>query len=521
MDRTSYNPGDSAKVYINAPLVFHNAKLYLYSINDVIVDSLTTDLFPQSIANANPWENGFGYQSTFTYKIPNLKSGIYHWSGNDIGFIVKSAAKNADLTIIYPSNTGAAYNNAGGKSLYFQAATNTPKGTAVSFLRPNSYCPLDSLGEIASASPLFYCKSFLQWLDRSNYSFQLISDMDMDDYNEIKNSKILLIVGHSEYWTRDARTNFDAFVNSSKDAIVLSGNTMWWQVRYNADKTQLICYKDAATDTISDPLLKTTNWYEPSLHYSIYGSIGADFYHGANGQKPFNHGWYGYKITSSKNPLLEGSNLNYGDVLSCPTLEYDGAIIQWFHADGTPILDTATLQFCRVELIGYDHGNWFGSDSIHTTYGTFIACQKSRMTGRIINAASTNWCAQKGGFGGADSSTVRLITSTMINKLLARDQIFSANVTGYCSGISFLQSQNDIYVYPNPFQDYITITLPYEISSGKLQILDMLGRIIEQFEITSDYSDYRINLLNMPNGMYFMKLETGINTFQKKLIKNN
>ena len=105
----------------------------------------------------------------------------------------------------------------------------------------------------------------------------MICDQDMDDYSEIQNSKILVVIGHSEYWTKAARLNFDQFVNSGKDAVILSGNTMWWQVRYNADKTKMICYKDEISDTISDPLLKTIAWPYPSLNYSVLTSIGADW----------------------------------------------------------------------------------------------------------------------------------------------------------------------------------------------------------------------------------------------------
>ena len=33
-----------------------------------------------------------------------------------------------------------------------------------------------------------------------------------------------------------------SITNTGGHALILSGNTMWWQVRYNEDKTKLICY---------------------------------------------------------------------------------------------------------------------------------------------------------------------------------------------------------------------------------------------------------------------------------------
>ncbi len=54
--------------------------------------------------------------------------------------------------------------------------------------------------------------------------------MDLEDYSEIAGAKVVVIIGHSEYWTRRARENFDRYVLEGGNALVLSGNTMWWQV---------------------------------------------------------------------------------------------------------------------------------------------------------------------------------------------------------------------------------------------------------------------------------------------------
>ena len=118
MDKISYNQGDVANAYINASSIFTGQKLFLYSVNNQIVDSIIVNLTPQSISNADPWMNGYGYLVSFSYIIPNnLQSGLYNWE-NKVFFLVKNSAKDADITIIYPSNTEAAYNEAGGKSLY-------------------------------------------------------------------------------------------------------------------------------------------------------------------------------------------------------------------------------------------------------------------------------------------------------------------------------------------------------------------------------------------------------------------
>src|ERR1035437_3068927 len=150
MNRSSYNPGDIAHVYVNANGTYIGKKLYLSTINNIIVDSVIVNLAPQSITNADPWENGYGFSVSFTYVIPNnLASGMYNWE-NKIFFIVKSSTKSADITLIYPSNTEQAYNPAGDKSLYSYPVTT--RQHAVSFLRP---LPPWSISEVRGMSDGF------------------------------------------------------------------------------------------------------------------------------------------------------------------------------------------------------------------------------------------------------------------------------------------------------------------------------------------------------------------------------
>jgi hypothetical protein len=147
---------------------------------------------------------------------------------------------------------------------------------------------------------------------------------------------------------------------------------MWWQVRYSADYTNMICYKDALLDPESDPLLKTINWDKDELHYSILSSIGADFSRGGYGLQD-DAGWDGFKISTPGSPLLKGLWLKQGDTLSLPSGEYDGAPILGFDANGYPVLDSVQLNFKKIELIGFDKGSRAGKETI----GTFIVFQVS------------------------------------------------------------------------------------------------------------------------------------------------
>jgi len=399
MGKLSYFVGDSIDAYISAKSIVRKARLSIYNASNIIVDYLYCDsIIPQSITTAKPYESGFGYQYKIRFKLTRiLKSGVYQ-IGNRIPFLIKATIRSNQVLVVYPTNTVNAYNDAGGRGSY-----TTPRAYITSFLRP-------------AAIPKFN-REFIKW-NESAYSFDYVTDFDLEVYDSIRQYKMIIIIGHNEYWTRNARLNFDQFINSGKHALILSGNTAWWQVRYSADKTQMICYKNVLVDPEPDPLLKTIKWTSTSLKLKIIPSIGQDYSLGGYGTKT-DSGWNGFKILLPLSPILAGTNLKYENVISCATSEYDGTYVIRSAGQPHPILDTARLKFYKAELLGYD----FGSVAT-TTVGTFIAFQKTPTSGKIINVGSTNWCAVTG-FRGPSGSTLKLITLNCINLLMNDQNIFS------------------------------------------------------------------------------------------------
>jgi hypothetical protein len=166
-----------------------------------------------------------------------------------------------------------------------------------------------------------------------------------------------------------------------------------------------------------DPLLKTIEWDKTSLQYPIVSSIGADFPRGGYGMKNDN-GWNGYKIATPSSPLFEGLGLKRGDILSLPSLEYDGAPIVGFDQEGYPILDEESLNFEKIELLAFDRG--FRATE---TTATFIVFQRTKDSGIIINTASTDWCSSSG-MGGKSANAIKRITYNALHKLVNSMQVF-------------------------------------------------------------------------------------------------
>jgi hypothetical protein len=401
-DKISYEQKDEITVFLHGRRAETVCRLNVHDMNGVIAFSVSSPLPVQQTKTPEPSRNGFGFLPTVKIPIPaETKSGVY-FIERKIPFIIKSD-REPEILVVYPSNTANAYAQSGGKSLYTAPASSRP--SEVSFHRP-----------IDLQSFSIGC---LQWfMTQATFNIGYMADVDMEDYQNIKRSKIIVIIGHSEYWTRKARENFDRFVDAGGHALILSGNTMWWQVRYTKDYNALICYKDGMKDPVTDLLLKTVEWSTPSLEYDVISSIGADFPHGGYGMKS-DQGWNGFKLVNPSSPLLEGLNLSKGSVISCPSTECDGAPISSFDAEGFPVLDKAAMHVKKAELIGFDK-----AFRVKQTYPTFIVTQRTKKSGIIINTGTTDWCSSRG-IGGISGDAIKKITLNAITKLLNDENVFS------------------------------------------------------------------------------------------------
>lgn len=70
---------------------------------------------------------------------------------------------------------------------------------------------------------------------------------------------------------------------------------------------------------------------------------------------------------------------------------------------------------------------------------------------------------------------------------------------------------NNILIYPNPADDYLIIKYD-ETISGKVQILDISGKILYNFQKEQLTDDMKIDISHLSSGIYFVK--TGTETFK-------
>jgi len=78
-----------------------------------------------------------------------------------------------------------------------------------------------------------------------------------------------------------------------------------------------------------------------------------------------------------------------------------------------------------------------------------------------------------------------------------------------------------IEIYPNPAKDFINITTDnIYLENAKITIYNIIGNIVFEEEISYNKNGYTIPVINLSNGIYFIKINDKKNSFNRKFIVN-
>ncbi|HEY2091389.1 MAG TPA: N,N-dimethylformamidase beta subunit family domain-containing protein [Thermoanaerobaculia bacterium] len=282
-------------------------------------------------------ENGCGWHATQTLFIPaTWPSGYYDARFSTSGgpkhiiFAVKAAnpGSTSPILVIQPTNTYQAYNAYGGKSVY---PTGSPdRATTVSFDRP--YDDQNGLGIYR-----LWEMPFVYWMASENRHFEVATDTDLEDPTLLSHYKLLLIVGHSEYWTATERQNVETFSHNGGHIALFSGNNMWYQSRLTNSARNLVVYKDATEDpiTATTPSLATTNWYDWPVYDPENLIFGLSYRSGGYANKVDDPNVFetkplaqrvGYTVADPNNWVFQNTNATAGSMFGAGAagLEVDG-----------------------------------------------------------------------------------------------------------------------------------------------------------------------------------------------------
>jgi hypothetical protein len=245
-------------------------------------------------------------------------------------FVVTSREGRRHILYKLPLFTYHAYNEIGDPcgSLYtggYQKLTLRRPGGGVSGLPWDHYFP-DTYDPSSPRQTFWHWDApFIGWLERQGFSVDYCTDLDVHENREdlLQRYRLLLSVGHDEYWTGAMRRNVAAFVETGGNVAFFSGNTCWWRVHLVDDNTAFACDKTASAGAGR----KRDQWFwsEPENQLT-----------GVSTRNGGGHWWgereaIGYTVQHADHWVFEGTGLRDGDTFGAAHAlvgyECDGAAI--------------------------------------------------------------------------------------------------------------------------------------------------------------------------------------------------
>lgn len=497
-DRLSYQPGDEVAFHCSSQMPTFAVEIARIGAGREVV--WRRENIPGAVQSVPPraYAEGCNWPVTFTFTIPaEWRAGYYEVTLQATGvqgptaishafFVVRSAHPGRDTSIllVLSTNTYNAYNKWGGECLY----TGVPH---VSFARPMERGYLVKADEpgfdgrnanitpepdpdhnqlqeyLARNQVAGWCASggwwnwerrFVRWAERNGFQLDYAINSDLEFRPELLNHyRLMVSVGHDEYWSWGMRDTVDAFVNRGGNVAFFSGNCCYWQVRYEDDGRTMVCHKYGARET--DPLagsdheqLLTSIWSDPRIGRPENMTTGLSFCRGGYirfGQgAPRSSG--AYTVYRADHWVFAKTDLRYGDALGLGsyvvTYEVDGCAFTLVnglpvptHEDGTPEGFTI-LAIAPAHLLSNTPGNCefikplsfdlngtgdleytaqilFGDDSPANTarvaHGHAVMGLYTR-GGTVFNAGTTDWA-----YGLDNDRLVQQVTANVLMRLSA------------------------------------------------------------------------------------------------------
>lgn len=335
-------------------------------------------------------------------------------------FIVRAARPGATSKILLQlcTNTYNAYNNWGGFSLYAYNSLTNNQGHRVSFERP---CP-SQFGR--------WELPFVTWAEKNGYALEFAANDDLEFRPELlAGYKLVLSVGHDEYWSTPMRDNLEAWISKGGNAAFFSGNTCCWQVRAEDDGRAFTCCKQ---NYHLDPVFATrdfktlsTLWSHHLVNRPENQLTGVGFLFGGYRKS---HGQFmdepaEYEVHRPDHWIFAGTDVKrgtrFGGKDTIVGYECDGCELEWrdglpfaTHQDGTPE-SFEVLATCPVRWHP-DDAEWYEKWEIGRTGAACLGLYTNG--GTVFTAATTDWAH---GLQGNDATVVR-VTRNVLERLGGR-----------------------------------------------------------------------------------------------------
>ncbi len=333
-------------------------------------------------------------------------------------FVVRPPQKGNALLVLATS-TYAAYNEWGGPSFYTGGALSSmkrplPRG----FLKkpePGKYraaCAReltpDEIRDYLSTYSYWSMASgwanweilFVRWAEQNGIELDFATSQDLDAEADLLDGyECYVSIGHDEYWSKNMRDHVETWVESGGKAVFFSGNTSFWQIRYEEDRSRVVGYK---LDLEGDPVFGTdrerslsTMWSDPLVGRPENHMTGVSFTRGGYARlRNSPRGSGGYTIWRPDHWAFEGLDLVSGDIIGAnpPVIGYECDGCELTIKNGRPVATGADETPPQFEVLGTAPAHLWetreGDSGMPDSY-----------------VGELNWVAQR--LGGADTEEIR------------------------------------------------------------------------------------------------------------------
>ena len=428
VDQTSYAPGAEVMLHLSSNAEKTAVKISrLGPTADVVMEKADIAVAEHAIPDRAS-SNGCNWPIATQVKISdNWRSGYYQVqfsvqkdeqkAESTAYFIVRSAQPGVSSKILLQlsTNTYNAYTNWGGHSLYAFHDRDGVQGHRVSFNRPQQSQFENWEGP------------FVRWAESNGYGLDYAANSDLEFHPELlKQYKLVLSVGHDEYWSTPMRDNLEKYIGDGGNVAFFSGNTCCWQVRSEESGRALTCWKqwfnvDPMYRTDKEHLLSTL-WSHHLVKRPENQLTGVGFlwggYHRSHGQ--LMDGPASYEVHRPDHWLFAGTLLKRGDRFggkdTIVGYECDGCEMKW--VDGLPEPTGTDGTPKNFEVLGSCPARWAPDDAFF--YDQFPKDREGAAVlgiysrgGTVMTTGSTDWAH---GLRGKDPA-VEQITRNVLDKL--------------------------------------------------------------------------------------------------------
>lgn len=220
-------------------------------------------------------------------------------------------------------------------TLYERTGLDDPPGARVSWRRPGggigglTFGAVDHYDQRSPRQTFAHWDAgFIAWLRAHGHEPEYCTDLDLhEDDGLLVQHRLLLSVGHDEYWSEPMRAQVERFVAGGGNACFLGANVCWWRIHLVDDCGAMVCHQGGPRGALD-------HWWSPVGAARPEDSLtGVSYRHGG--------GWWdgpretrGFVVQDGAHWVFDGTGLRTGDAFGAnttpPAVGYE--------CDGAPLL---------------------------------------------------------------------------------------------------------------------------------------------------------------------------------------